>query len=83
MKVEFMVESKDYYESDIPYTIVESYTDYDNPMMGYDIYQVETDDFRKIHIINGVTGIEYEADQVKKCKDGVRVVTVWNPFFNI
>ena len=79
MIVEFMIEAKDHYASDLEYKIVESHTDYDNPMMGYDIYQVETDDFRKIHYINGITMIEYEADKVIRCKDGVRCVTEWTP----
>lgn len=52
MKVQFMVEENAYYNSDMPYKIVESYYPDEYPCRGYDIYEVETDDIRNIHIVN-------------------------------
>lgn len=74
---EFMVDYSQYYISDMPYKIVETYEP-EYPLIGYDIYQVQTDDFTKIRVV-WKDGTEYMPDQVKKCKDGVYVVTVWTP----
>ena len=75
--VEFLVEGNQHYISDIPYKIVESnYPAY--PLIPYDIYQVQTDDFTKIRVV-WENGTEYMPDQLKKCKDGVYFVTVWTP----
>ena len=81
MKVEFMVEENAYYNSDMEYKIVESYYP-EYPLNGYDIYRVETDDISKIHIVNETTGIEYEAEQVIKFKNGnetIYSVSIWKP----
>lgn len=79
MKVEFLVEDTAYYNSDMEYKIVESYHPDDLACQGYDIYRVETNNISDIRVVNEVTGIEYEAEQATKCKDGIYVVTVWNP----
>lgn len=81
MKVEFMVEDTAYYNSDMPYKIVESY-DPEYPLHGYDIYQVETDNISNIRVVNETNGTEYEAEQAVECKDGgetVYVVSIWKP----
>lgn len=80
MKIEFMVEDHEYYNADMEYKIVESYRPYG--CCGYDIYRVETDKISDVRIVNTKTGIEYEAEQTKKCKDGnetIYVVSVWRP----
>lgn len=80
IKVEFMVADNEYYNSDMEYKIVESY--YPDGMQGYDIYQVETENIRDIHVINHTTGIEYEAEQTIPYKDGnetIYHVSIWNP----
>ncbi len=82
MKVEFLVEENEYYNSDMEYKIVESYYPDEYPQHGYDIYRVEAENLSDIHIVNTTTGIEYEAEQAMKCKDGnedVYVVSIWNP----
>lgn len=78
MKVEFMVEHGAEFASDMPYKIVETYS-YNGS--GYDILLVETDDFRKIHIVDS-DGTEYEAEKVmrgKRNNETVYGVTLWNP----
>lgn len=80
MTVQFMLENHQDYESSMAYDIIESVVDY--TLGGYDILRVETDDFRKIHIFDNHSGIEYEADAVIKAKDGdhdIYVVSIWNP----
>lgn len=80
MKVEFMVADNEYYNSDMEYKIVESY--YPDGMQGYDIYRVDTDDIRKIRVVNEASGTEYEAEQTTECKDGnekIYYVSIWNP----
>lgn len=79
-KVEFMVEEGVSFDSDMEYTIVESYYP-DDYTPGYDIYQVETDDIRNIRV-TFPNGIEYEADQVvdfKKGNETCYYVSIWNP----
>lgn len=80
MKVEFMVEANAYYNSEMPYEIVESY--YPDGMQGYDIYRVETESVSDIHVVNETSGIEYEAEQVIPFKDGaetIYAVKIWRP----
>lgn len=72
MKVEFMVEYGEFYNSDMNYKIVESGND-------YDIYRVETDDISKIHVISK-NGSEYVAEQTMKFKNGKETmyyVSIW------
>ena len=82
MKVAFMVEENSYFNSDMKYEIVERYR-YDGEIyMAYDIYEVETDDFTKIRVVDESSDIEYVADTVEPAKRGneiVYYVTVWTP----
>jgi hypothetical protein len=80
--VEFMVEENAYYNSDMEYKIVESYYPEEYGQHGYDIYRVEVENISDIHIVNETTGIEYEAEQADKFKNGsetVYYVSIWNP----
>ena len=82
MKVQFLVEENAYYNSDMPYKIVESYYPDDPRCKGYDIYEVETDDIRNIRVVNLTSHTEYEADEVLDFKDGDETkyyVALWNP----
>ena len=82
MKVQFLVEKNAYYNSDMDYKIVESYYPDEYPCRGYDIYEVETDDIRNIHIVNHTNMTEYEAEDVVKFRDGKETkyyVSLWNP----
>lgn len=82
MKVEFMVEETEYYNSDMEYKIVESYRPDEYPSHGYDIYRVETDNISDIRIVNTISGTEYEAEKTIEWKDGcdtIYVVSLWKP----
>lgn len=82
MKVQFLVEENEYYNSDMPYKIVESYCSDEYPCRGYDIYEVETDDIRNIRVINHTNMTEYEAEDVVKFRDDKETkyyVSLWNP----
>jgi hypothetical protein len=81
MKIEFMVEDNAYYNSDMEYTIVESYYPEDYGIHGYDIYRVETDNISDIRVIFG-NGTEYEAEEAIPFKDGnetIYSVSIWKP----
>lgn len=80
MTVQFALENHQDYESSMAYDIVSSVVDY--TYGGYDVLQVETDNYRKIHVFDNDSGIMYEADYVSKCKfkgKTVYFVTCWNP----
>lgn len=82
MKLEFMVEGTEQFNSDIPYKIIESYTSPEYPYPSYDIYRVEVDDFSMIRVVNTVSNIEYQPDTLIKCRSGnemVHYVSVWKP----
>lgn len=82
MKVQFMVEANEYYNSEMEYKIVESYYPDEYPYNGYDIYQVETDDISNVRVVNKTSGIEYKAEEAKKFKDGnetIYYVSIWSP----
>ena len=82
MKVEFMVEDNEYFNSDMEYKVVERYRQPEYPYGGYKIYRVETDDIKKIRVLNETSGIEYEPDTVEAYKNGnetVHYVKIWNP----
>lgn len=82
MKVEFMVEETEYYNSDMEYKIVESYQPEEYGCHGYDVYRVEADNISDVRIVNTVNGTEYEAEKVIECKDGsdtIYVVSLWKP----
>lgn len=82
---EFMVEDTAHYTGDLPYKITESYHPMGNFGIGYDIYQVETNDPSEIRVVFK-NGIEYTPDnQFIKAKDSNRtvyVVAVWKPINN-
>lgn len=77
MTVRFMVEFSNEYDSDMEYKVVESYTDCEYPWCGYDIYEVETDNVKKIRVI--MDGVEYMPLFTSKDKDGIRYVDAWTP----
>lgn len=78
-----MVEGNEYYNSDLPYKIVESYTSPEYPHPSYDIYRVETDELTKIRVINDSSGVEYIPFETMECRSGnaiVKHVTIWTPY---
>ena len=80
MIVQFMVEGNHAYNADMEYKIVESYYPDEPPYIGYDIYEVETDNFRNVRVIFA-DGTEYEADQIVEFRDGNQTkyaVSIWN-----
>ena len=82
MIVEFMVEDNEIFNSDMAYKIVERYRQPEYPYGGYEIYRVETDDIKKIRVINETSGIEYEpykTDTYKSGNETVHYVKIWNP----
>ena len=83
MTVQFMVEDNECLTSEMEYKIVESYYPTEYPFHGYEIYQVEVDDFRSIRVLNVPTGIEYQADEATEYAnaDGTvyYYVSVWSP----
>ena len=82
MKIEFMVEDHQHFNSDLEYKIVESYYPNEYPYRGYDIYRVETDDIRNIRVCDTNSMIEYMPEQTIQCKDGnetIYYVSIWTP----
>lgn len=85
MLVEFMVEDNEYFNSDMAYKIVERYRQPEYPYGGYEIYRVETDDIKKIRVVNNTTDIEYVPYKLETCKSGndtVHFVKIWDPVNN-
>ena len=80
MIVEFMVEDNEYYNSELPFKVVEHYTSTEYPYSGYRIYRVITDDLTKIRVVNETSGIEYIPFETIEVEGGkVKYVSVWTP----